>query len=90
MCIRDSIYAVQQAEGNKYEKVDVAISPSGTIRETFQKGTVTVSDAFNVSSLGIGADRIPGYPLVSVYLTGKELKTIAEIEMCIRDRGLWH
>ena len=82
--IADSyIYAVQQAEGNKYEKVDVAISPSGTIRETFQKGTVTVSDAFNVSSLGIGADRIPGYPLVSVYLTGKELKTIAEIDVSI-------
>lgn len=82
--IADSyVYAVQQAEGNDYEKVAVAISPSGTIRETFQKGTVTVSDAFNVSSLGIGADRIPGYPLVSVYLTGKELKTIAEIDVSI-------
>lgn len=82
--IADSyIYAVQQAEGANYEKVDAAISPSGTIRETFQKGSLTVSDAFNVSSLGIGADRIPGYPLVSVYLTGKELKTIAEIDVSI-------
>ena len=82
--ISDSyIYAVQQAEGADYEKVYVTFSPSGSIRDTFQKGAVTVSDAFNVSSLGIGADRIPGYPLVSVYLTGKELKTAAEIDVSI-------
>lgn len=82
--ISDSyIYAVQQAEGKNYEKVYVALSPSGAIRDTFQTGPVTVSDAFNVSSLGIGADRIPGYPLVSVYLTGQELKTIAEIDVSI-------
>lgn len=82
--IADSyVYAVQQAEGEKYEKVYVTISPSGAIRDTFQQGKVTVSDVFNVSSLGIGADRIPGYPLVSVYLTGKELKTAAEIDVSI-------
>ena len=82
--IADSyVYAVQQAEGKNYEKVYVALSPSGAIRDTFQTGKVTVSDAFNVSSLGIGADRIPGYPLVSVYLTGKELKTTAEIDVSI-------
>lgn len=77
------VYAVQKAEGDDYEKVDVAIAPSGTIRDTFQKGELTVSDAFNVCSLGIGADRIPGYPLVSVYLTGKELKTVAEIDVSV-------
>lgn len=82
--IADSyVYAVQQAEGDNYEKVYVALSPSGAIRDTFQTGKLTVSDAFNVSSLGIGADRIPGYPLVSVYLTGKELKTTAEIDVSI-------
>ena len=82
--IADSyVYAVQQAEGESYEKVYVTISPSGAIRDTFQQGTVTVSDVFNVSSLGIGADRIPGYPLVSVYLTGAELKTAAEIDVSI-------
>ncbi len=82
--IADSyVYAVQEAEGDHYEKVDVAISPAGTIRDTFCQGSLTVSDAFNVSSLGIGADRIPGYPLVSVYLTGKELKTVAEIDVSI-------
>lgn len=82
--IADSyVYAVQKAEGEYYEKVYVTISPSGAIRDTFQQGAITVSDAFNVSSLGIGADRIPGYPLVSVYLTGREIKTAAEIDASI-------
>lgn len=82
--IADSyIYAVEKAEGAEYKPVDVAIAPSGVIRDTLQKGKVTVSDVFNISSLGIGADRIPGYPLVSVYLTGKELKTVAEIDVSV-------
>lgn len=82
--IADSyIYAVQQEEGKNYETVAAAFTPSGTIRDTLQKGEITVSDAFSVCSLGIGADRIVGYPLVSVYLTGKELKTAAEIDVSI-------
>ena len=82
--IADSfVYAVKQAEGDDYKKVDVALEPSGTVRDTFQKGKLTVSDVFNVSSLGIGADRVAGYPLVSVYLTGKELKTVAEIDASV-------
>lgn len=82
--IADSyVYAVQKAEGDSYEKVDVTVLPAGSIRSTFQKGPVTISDVFNVSSLGIGPDRIPGYPLVGVYLAGKELKTIAEIDVSI-------
>lgn len=82
--ISDSyIYAVQQAEGENYKPVAAAFAPSGTIRDTLQKGEITVSDAFNVCSLGIGADRIVGYPLVSVYLTGKELRTAAEIDVSV-------
>ena len=82
--IADSyIYAVEKAEGEQYEQVDVAVVASGVIRDTFQEGSITVSDAFNVSALGIGADRITGYPLVSVYLTGEELKTAAEIDASI-------
>ncbi|BDF38808.1 5'-nucleotidase [Lachnospiraceae bacterium] len=77
------VYAVEQAEGADYDEVDVAVVPSGTIRDTLQIGALTVSDAFNVCSLGIGADRIPGYPLVSVYLTGAELKTAAEIDVSV-------
>ena len=82
--IADSyVYAVKQAEGESYVPVDLAVVASGVVRDSFQKGEITVSDTFNVSALGIGPDRITGYPLVSVYLTGKELKTVAEIDASI-------
>lgn len=77
------IYAVKKAEGPNYEPVAMAVTPSGTIRNSFVKGNITVSDAFNVSSLGVGADKIAGYPLISVYLTGKELKTTCEVDASI-------
>lgn len=82
--ISDSyIYAIKQAEGDAYKTVDVAVVPSGVVRGSFGEGAITVADAFNVSSLGIGPDRIPGYPLVSIYLTGAELKTVAEIDISV-------
>ena len=77
------IYAVKQAEGKDYIPVDAAIVPVGTIRGSFYKGEITAADAFGVSSLGIGADGIPGYPLISVYLTGKELKTACEVDASV-------
>ncbi len=82
--IADSyVYAVKKAEGDSYVPVDLAVVASGVVRDSFQKGEITVSDAFNVSALGIGPDRITGYPLVGVYLTGKELRTVAEIDASI-------
>ncbi len=80
--ISDSyIYAVRQAEGEDYTTVSLAVTDAGTIRSTLKKGTLTVWDIFNTSSLGIGPDRLAGYPLVSVYLTGREIKTVAEIDV---------
>ena len=82
--ISDSyIYAVKEAEGENYEPIAVSVVPTGTIRGSFIKGNITVSDVFNVSSLGIGPDKVSGYPLISVYLTGKELKTVAEVDASI-------
>lgn len=77
------IYAVKEAEGDTYEPIDVAIVPSGTIRSSFVKGGITVADVFAVSSLGVGKDGISGYPLISAYLTGKELKTACEVDASI-------
>lgn len=77
------IYAIRQAEGDNYQPVDVAIVPNGTIRASLVKGDITVSDVFNVSSLGTGPDKKSGYPLISVYLTGKELKTACEVDASI-------
>jgi 5'-nucleotidase/UDP-sugar diphosphatase len=82
--ISDSyIYAVKKAEGAAYEPIAAAIEPTGTMRGSFVKGGITVSDAFTVSSLGIGPDNISGYPLISAYLTGKELKTACEVDASI-------
>lgn len=77
------IYAVKKAEGQNYEPVAVAVVPSGTIRGSFVKGNITVADAYIVSSLGIGPDQKSGYPLLSVYLTGKELKTACEVDASV-------
>jgi len=65
--------------------VDVAVAPAGTIRDTYAKGNITTENVYNSFSLGIGEDGIPGYPLISVYLTGEELKLVAEIDSSISD-----
>lgn len=78
-------YGVEEAEGDAYVPVDVAVAPSGVIRGSFAKGPVTAADAFNALSLGTGADGVAGYPLVSVYLTGAELKLAAEIDISVSE-----
>ena len=60
--------------------VDLAVVPTGVVREELKKGPITAQDVFTAFSLGIGPDRITGYPLVSVYLTGKEIKNACEID----------
>ena len=74
---------MKQAEGKDYIPIDAAIVPIGTIRGSFFQGDITTADAFSVSSLGIGADKMPGYPLISLYLTGKELKTVCEVDASV-------
>lgn len=65
--------------------VDVSVVPSGVVRGTYLPGVVTVSDVFESFSLGSGKDGSTGYPLVRVYLTGKELKTAAEVDASVSD-----
>ena len=79
------IYAVKNADDYDGQPVDVAVVPSGTVRDTYARGDITVEQVFNSFSLGIGADGVPGYPLISVWLTGKELKTAAEIDASVSD-----
>lgn len=82
--IADSyVYAVKEAEGADYVPVDFAVVASGVIRASLAEGDITVSDAFDVSSLGSGADGTPGYPLVGVYITGKELKDAFEVDASV-------
>ena len=84
--IADSyIYAATKALGEQGDPVDMAVVPSGTIRDTYYPGNLTVSDIFTSYSLGIGPDQVPGYPLISVYLTGAELRTAVEIDASLSD-----
>ena len=78
-------YAVNNADTGDDTPVLVAVAPSGTIRDTYALGNITVENVFNSFSLGIGEDGIPGYPLISVYLTGEELKLVAEIDATVSD-----
>ena len=79
------VYAVENSEYYDGDPVDVAVVPSGTVRDTYTKGNITVEDVFNSFSLGIGKDGVPGYPLISAYLTGKELKLAAEVDASVSD-----
>ncbi len=82
--IADSyIYAVEQAEGEDYVPVDLAVVGRGVIRESFRSGEITVAEAFDVSSLGSGADGTAGYPLVSVYIKGEELRDVFEVDATV-------
>ena len=78
-------YAVENSDTGDDNPVMVSVAPAGTIRDTYAIGDITVENVFNSFSLGIGEDGIPGYPLLSVYLTGEELKLVAEIDSSISD-----
>lgn len=79
------VYAVEHAADYDGVPVDFAVVPSGTVRDTYTTGDITVEHVFNSFSLGTGPDGVPGYPLISVYLTGEELKTAVEIDASVSD-----
>ena len=61
------------------ETVDVAVTANGVIRDTIQLGELSVSDVFNAASLGVGTEG----ELILIYLTGKDLKTMLEIDASV-------
>jgi len=75
--------AVRLAEKNRPHDPLLVIFPWGHIRDSLLPGLITVDDVFRVLSLGIGPDGRPGYPLVSVWLTGREIRRLFEVETTI-------
>ena len=65
------VYAVENTGESDGEKVDVAIVPAGTVRDTYTKGDITVEQVYNSFSLGTGKDGLAGYPLISALFNGK-------------------
>ena len=68
------------AENTLGETGDMAVTAAGVIRDSLPVGNVTVSDVFNAASLGVGTEG----ELVSVYLTGAELKSVLEIDASVQ------
>ena len=75
--IADAIY--KYVDSNVADGTDISIVAAGVIRDRIVPGVQTLQDVFRVMSLGSGKDEVPGYPLSTVYVTGKELKNIFEI-----------
>jgi 5'-nucleotidase/UDP-sugar diphosphatase len=73
------------------ERVDIACEVSGCIRTSIFPGTMEYS-AGNVSfysiveaiSMGHGRDGYPGCPVVSLYLTGGEVRRLLEINILVQ------
>ena len=61
----------------------VAVVADGVLRASLYKGNITTSQAFDVLSMGVGEDGKSGYPLVSCYLTSKELKAVMEVDASV-------
>ncbi len=60
-----------------------ALTASGVLRAPLPKGDLTTSQVFEVLCVGSGADGSAGSPLVSCYLTGKELRAALEVDASI-------
>jgi 2',3'-cyclic-nucleotide 2'-phosphodiesterase (5'-nucleotidase family) len=76
-------FSVRQAEGKNYRHVHIALTTDGQIRDTFLAGKINVADVFKVLPLGLGMDDRPGYPLLSIYLTGQEVESMLEVQPTI-------
>lgn len=79
--------AAEEATG---EKVHLAVQANGVLRGGIVPGTgswslgrISFYDLANLVGLGSGPDGNPGYPLVSVYLTGEELRRVFEIQVLL-------
>jgi 5'-nucleotidase len=74
--VADALYHYVSGEG---PGTDIAMVALGVIRDPILPGTQSVADLFRTMSLGSGQDKTPGYGLSKLWVTGKEVKNIAEI-----------
>jgi 5'-nucleotidase / UDP-sugar diphosphatase len=78
------------AENALGKRVDLAVQANGAIRaniepgkEEWSEGLISFYDLVMSSGLGSGADGNPGYPLVSFYLTEKEVRRALEVSVLL-------
>ena len=82
-------FAAEDATG---DKVHFAFQGSGVIRGSLvagnaphSQGNVALLDLLDLVGLGAGPDKEPGYPLVSVYFTGEEVRRILEVSVLLSE-----
>lgn len=76
--IADSyMYAARQAG---IDDIDCALVGLGTIRGSIKQGDITCADAFEICSLGVGSDGSAGHPIMTAWITGRELKLMCELD----------
>tara|TARA_R100001143_G_C3360849_1_gene135455 strand:- start:337 stop:2259 length:1923 start_codon:yes stop_codon:yes gene_type:complete len=80
-------WAAEKATGNR---VDIAVQASGAIRaeikpgvEEWSAGQISFYDLIMSTGLGSGEDGNPGYPLVSVYMTGADIRKSIEVSLLL-------
>ena len=77
------LWATQNLEADAPDVPTVTVTADGVLRAPLRSGEITASMAFDVLSMGVGSDGTSGFPLVGVYLTGKELKAAAEVDASV-------
>lgn len=77
------LWAVNNLEKDAPDVPTVTVTADGVLRAPIASGEITTSMAFDVLSMGVGSDGTSGFPLVGVYLTGKELRAIAEVDASV-------
>jgi 5'-nucleotidase / UDP-sugar diphosphatase len=78
--IRATTSAVEVAGGRA--PVDFAFESSTQIRDAIlpgKTGVIQVGDAFRAFPLGIGPDKLPGWPLLAFFVTAGEVKQVLEV-----------
>lgn len=71
------------AADDGYTGHTVTVTADGVLRASLRAGEITASDAFDVLSMGVGEDGTSGFPLVAVYLTGRELTAAMEVDASV-------
>ena len=77
------LWATQNLEADAPDVPTVTVTADGVLRAPLASGEITTAMAFDVLSMGVGSDGTSGFPLVGVYLTGKELKAAAEVDASV-------
>ena len=77
------LWAVEHLEADAPDVRTVSVTADGVLRASLRAGELTTTQAFDVLSMGVGSDGTSGFPLVAVYLTGRELKAAAEVDASV-------